>query len=49
MTYVNSWVEYLRKTLLVGGVLFWCIFALMQMGVDVVIQLPTIEHTFKGK
>jgi len=49
MKYLNDWMEYLRKTLLVGGVLFWCIFALMQIGMEVTIGLPTIEHTFKGK
>ena len=47
MITINVWYEWLKRTIFVGGILFWGFFGLMQLGVGVTINLPTIEHTFK--
>lgn len=45
---MRQWADWAVRSVIVGGVLFWGLFFLMQWeGIEVSINLPTIQHTFK--
>jgi hypothetical protein len=44
------WFEWLKRTLIVGGLIFFGMFFWVQiMGAEIMINLPTIEKTFAKK